>query len=208
MPAGCWSTRPPASSRPATRPPATPAAARSPAGPLVQAGGRVAGDRVPADHQGLDEERERDGALDGVRGAVAGIAGAGDLLAGGVGGFNRPPPGVPLDHLRRRQPGPRWQPSSAPQRPGTHVRTRHGHVAATREHPQASRRLERAACAASSSELAQRSTAPYNRTTAPFRAAQPSIPEVPLINGAQSSVGRGAGRRASPPCRNWMARSR
>jgi NADPH:quinone reductase-like Zn-dependent oxidoreductase len=31
--------------------------------PLVQAGGRVAGDRVPADHQGLDEERERDGAL-------------------------------------------------------------------------------------------------------------------------------------------------
>jgi len=56
--------------------------------PLRQAGGRVAGDGVPAGHEGLDEEGERDGALDGPRGAVAGVAGAGDLLAGGVGGLD------------------------------------------------------------------------------------------------------------------------
>ena len=76
---------------------------RVPLPPLFEACGRVAGDGVPADHQGLDEKRERDGPLDGPRGAVAGAAGAGDLLAGRVRGLDGPPPGVPLDRLLRGQ---------------------------------------------------------------------------------------------------------
>ena len=50
----------------------------------------------------------------------------------------------------------------------------------------------RAARAASLSKFAKWSTAPYNWTSAPIRAAQLSDPEVPLVDGAWSMVGRGA----------------
>jgi transposase len=70
---------------------------RVPLPALRQVGGGIAGDDVPADHQGLDQERERDGPLNGFRNAAAGVAGTGDLLAGRVGGLDGPPPGVPLD---------------------------------------------------------------------------------------------------------------
>jgi hypothetical protein len=48
-------------------------------------GGLVAPAGVPADHQGLHQEGERDTALDGLLHPVAGVPGAGELLAGGVG---------------------------------------------------------------------------------------------------------------------------
>ena len=67
---------------------------------VVDVGGGISGDRVPHDNQGLHEERERDGALDGALGTAVRIPGAGELLAGGVGRLDRPPPGVALD-----QPG-------------------------------------------------------------------------------------------------------
>ena len=47
---------------------------------LVDVGGVVAGGGVPAGGDGLAGELERDGALDGPGGAVAGLPGAEDLL--------------------------------------------------------------------------------------------------------------------------------
>src|SRR6266571_2574098 len=52
---------------------------RAPLPPPLDVGGGIAGDGVPADHEGLDEERERDGPLDSALRAVASAAGAGDL---------------------------------------------------------------------------------------------------------------------------------
>jgi hypothetical protein len=46
----------------------------------VQVGGVVAGGGVPGDGDGLAGELERDGALDGGSGAVAGLPGAEQLL--------------------------------------------------------------------------------------------------------------------------------
>lgn len=46
----------------------------------MQVGGVMAGGGVPGDCDGLAGDLERDGALDGAGGAVAGLAGAEDLL--------------------------------------------------------------------------------------------------------------------------------
>jgi TnpA family transposase len=70
---------------------------------LLDRGGGVAGDGVPDDHQGLDEERERHRTLHGLRRAVAGVASPGELLAGRVRRLDGPPPGVAFrDGLRGR----------------------------------------------------------------------------------------------------------
>ena len=58
---------------------------------LFQVGGVVAGGGVPAGRDDLAGELERDGALDGGCGAVAGLPGAGELLRVFYGGLNRPP---------------------------------------------------------------------------------------------------------------------
>src|SRR6266496_4391544 len=71
----------------------------------LDVGGIAGGSGVPGDEQGLDEEPERDGPLDGLAGAVAGVADAEDLLPGGVGGLDGPPPGVPFDGPGRGQGG-------------------------------------------------------------------------------------------------------
>src|SRR5689334_5083060 len=53
---------------------------------------------VPADGDGLAGEHERDGALDGCRGAVAGLSAAEQLLRVFYRDFNCPSRGVPFDH--------------------------------------------------------------------------------------------------------------
>jgi hypothetical protein len=55
----------------------------------------VPGGGVPGDGDGLAGDLERDGALDGCGGAVAGLAGAEDLLGVFYGDFN-PPPLMPV----------------------------------------------------------------------------------------------------------------
>jgi hypothetical protein len=59
----------------------------------------VAAERVPDDDQAVDQELERDGALDGPPGAVAGLADPEGSLALDVGRFNRPAVCVPRDDL-------------------------------------------------------------------------------------------------------------
>jgi hypothetical protein len=59
--------------------------------------GVVTEQRVPDGHEGLDQEPERHGAFDGLGDAVAGLADAEQLFAGGVGGFDRPPLRVAFD---------------------------------------------------------------------------------------------------------------
>jgi hypothetical protein len=54
-------------------------------------GGVVPGAGVPDDQQRLDQEAERDGALDGGLQPAAGLPDAEDLLAGGVGRLDRAP---------------------------------------------------------------------------------------------------------------------
>ena len=56
--------------------------------------------RVRAIHAGLAGELERDGALDGAGGAVAGLPGAEDLPGVLDRDLDAPPGGVPLDDLR------------------------------------------------------------------------------------------------------------
>src|SRR5262249_46213079 len=56
-------------------------------------GGAMAGEVVPGDHQGLGEQGEGDGALDGTGGAGAGLTGAGDGFGGAGGDFGGPPAG-------------------------------------------------------------------------------------------------------------------
>jgi hypothetical protein len=58
---------------------------------FVQVGGVVACGGVPGDGGGLAGDLERHGALDGAGGAVAGLAGAEDLLCVFYRDFNRPP---------------------------------------------------------------------------------------------------------------------
>jgi hypothetical protein len=60
------------------------------------AGGVVAVPGVPGDDQGAGEQGERDGALDGAGGAVAGLAGAGDVAGVGECLLDGPAGGVPL----------------------------------------------------------------------------------------------------------------
>jgi len=48
---------------------------------ILYVGGVVAGGGVPGDGDGLAGKLERDGALDGAGGAVAGLPGGEDLLA-------------------------------------------------------------------------------------------------------------------------------
>jgi hypothetical protein len=57
----------------------------------------VAGGGVPGGSDGLAGELERDGALDGAGGAVAGLPGAEDLLCVFYRDFDAPPRGVALD---------------------------------------------------------------------------------------------------------------
>src|SRR6266700_1900252 len=64
--------------------------------PPADVGGVVGPAGVPADQQGLDEEPEWDGALDGLLRAVAGISDAQDLLSGRIRRLDGPPPGVAL----------------------------------------------------------------------------------------------------------------
>lgn len=52
---------------------------------------------VPGDDDALDVESERDGAFDGLRGAVAGLACAGGLFGVGDGDLDGPARGVSLD---------------------------------------------------------------------------------------------------------------
>ena len=59
------------------------------------AGAVVAVPGVPDDDQGGSEQGERDGALDGAAGAVAGLAGAQDVAGVGEGLLDAPPGGVP-----------------------------------------------------------------------------------------------------------------
>ncbi len=67
---------------------------------IVDVGGVVAGGGVPGDDDGLAGELERNGALDGAGGAVAGLPGGEDLLAVFYRHFHGPPGGVPLDDGR------------------------------------------------------------------------------------------------------------
>jgi hypothetical protein len=64
-------------------------------------GGVVPVGGVPAVGEGLAGEHERDGALDGAGGAVAGLPGAVDLLGVFYRDFNAPPRRVTLDDMRR-----------------------------------------------------------------------------------------------------------
>ena len=61
-------------------------------------GGVVAGGGVPADGDGLAGEHERDGALDGAGGAVAGLPGAEELLRVFYRDFDGPPGGISFDY--------------------------------------------------------------------------------------------------------------
>jgi hypothetical protein len=61
------------------------------------AGRAMAVPGVPDDDQGVDEQRERDGALDGAAGAVAGLAGAQDVAGVGEGLLDGPAGGVAGD---------------------------------------------------------------------------------------------------------------
>lgn len=63
----------------------------------VDVGGAPSPDGVPDDRQRLDQERERDGALDGVRDPVAGVAGADQVFPGRAGRLYRLPQRVPDD---------------------------------------------------------------------------------------------------------------
>ena len=60
---------------------------------ILSVGGVVACGGVPGDGDGLAGELERDGALDGAGGAVAGLPGAEDLLAVF---YRHAPPVIPL----------------------------------------------------------------------------------------------------------------
>src|SRR5271155_3584822 len=72
------------------------------AGPVIgDVGGVVAGGGVPAGGDGLAGELERDGALGGGGGAVAGLPGAEDLLGLLDRDFDSPSRGVSLDYLCR-----------------------------------------------------------------------------------------------------------
>src|SRR5262249_48452920 len=70
-------------------------------GLVVAAGGEgvpgVAVPGVPGDDEGGHDQGERDGALDGAAGAVAGLAGAGDVAGVGEGLLDGPPGGVAFD---------------------------------------------------------------------------------------------------------------
>jgi hypothetical protein len=55
----------------------------------VDVGAGVAVQRVPDDDKGLDQQRERGGALDGCLEAVVGLAGSGALLAVSERGLDR-----------------------------------------------------------------------------------------------------------------------
>ena len=68
-------------------------------------GGVVPGGGVPAGGDGLAGELERDGALDGAGGAVAGLPGGEDLLAVFYRHFNGPSGGVPFDDAGRPRGG-------------------------------------------------------------------------------------------------------
>ena len=69
---------------------------------FVQVGGVVAGGGVPGDGDGLAGDLEREGPLDGSCGAVAGLAGAEDLLRVLDRDLDGPAGRVPLDYLFRR----------------------------------------------------------------------------------------------------------
>ncbi|MBW6437233.1 hypothetical protein KZ829_26205 [Actinoplanes hulinensis] len=60
---------------------------------------RVAVQGVPEDDDALGVEAERDGAFDGLPGAVAGLADAGDLFGAFEGDFDTPSGGVAVDQV-------------------------------------------------------------------------------------------------------------
>jgi hypothetical protein len=99
----------------------------------------VAVSGVPHDDQCVDEQGERDGALDGAAGAVAGLAGAQNVAGVGEGLLDGPAAGVPLDQRggagasggsprRSGQPSSRWP---ARCRPGAWTATRPGNCPRT-----------------------------------------------------------------------------
>ena len=70
---------------------------------IFDVGGVMPGGGVPGGGDGLAGELERDGALDGAGGAVAGLACAEDLAGVLDRDLDAPPGGIPLDDLR--EPG-------------------------------------------------------------------------------------------------------
>ena len=75
---------------------------------IFDVGGVVPGGGVPGGGDGLAGELERDGALDGAGGAVAGLPGAEDLPGVLYRDLDVPSGGVPLDDAARRTRRRRW----------------------------------------------------------------------------------------------------